>query len=192
MASDITIINGALRKIGVHRIDSRNEASEPARVANDTYDELRDAVLTDAPWDFATKRQELSANATAPLFGFDNAFDLPTSPFYCLYPREIVNLNDYQWRVEGRQIITSHEAPLQLIYTARITTPGDYSPQFVEAFMARLAAEWAEPLVKSSSLQQTMFAAYDAKIPSAKSIEAGQTGLHEDTTYGSWVDSRSG
>jgi hypothetical protein len=191
MASDITIINGALRKLGVPRIGTRNEETEPARVANDTYDALRDAVLTDAPWDFATKRQELSANATAPLFGFDNAFDLPSDP-YCLKPLEIVNLNEYQWSVEGRQIITSHDAPLQLIYIARITDVGSYSPQFVEALQSRLAAEWAEPLIKQSSVQQVMINAYDAKVRAAKTIEAGQTGLHEDTTDGSWVDSRLG
>lgn len=191
MASDITIINGALRKLGVARIGARNEETEQARVANDTYDTLLDAVLTDAPWDFATKRQELSANATAPVFGFDNAFDLPSDP-YCLKPLEIVNLSEYQWSVEGRQIVTSHSAPLQLVYIARITDADSYSPQFVEAFQARLAAEWAEPLVKQSSVQRLMVEVYDRKIRAAKTIEAGQTGLHEDTTNGSWVDSRLG
>jgi hypothetical protein len=190
-ASDVQIINGALRKLGVPRIGVRNEESEAARVANDTYDVLLDAVLTDAPWDFAVRRQELSANATDPTFGFDNAFDLPSAP-YCLKPLEIVNLTEYQWRVENRQILTSHEAPLQLVYIARITTVGSYSPQFVEAFQARLAAEWAEPLIKQSSVQENMLKFYLDKIAAAKTIEAGQTGLHEDTTNGSWVDSRIG
>jgi hypothetical protein len=188
-ASDVQIINGALRKLGVPRIGARNEESEPARVANDTYDVLLDAVLTDAPWDFAVRRSELSANATSPDFGFDNAFDLPVE---CLKPLEIVNLTEYQWRVENRQILTSHEAPLQLIYIARVTTVGSYSPQFVEAFQARLAAEWAEPLIKQSSVQDMMLKFYNSKIAAAKTIEAGQTGLHEDTTNGSWVDSRIG
>ncbi len=189
MASAITVINGALRKLGVSRIDSLSDSNEAARVANDTYASLRDAVLTDAPWDFATTRQELSANATAPIFGFDNAFDLPSAPF-CLLPREIVNLISYQWRVEGRQIITSHEAPLQLIYTARITNADEFSPQFVEALSARLAAEWAEPLIKSAPVAETLIKFYNLKISAAKAIEAGQTGLHEDTTWGSWVDVR--
>ena len=187
MASDITIINGALRKLGVTRILDRNESTEPARIANDTYDTLLDAVLTD----FATVRQELSAVSPSPIFGLDNAFNLPGDPF-CLKPREIVNLEEFPWVVEGRQIITSHDAPLQLIYTARVTDTSLYSSQFIEAFESRLAAEWAEPLIKQSSVQELMWRAYNAKISAAKAIEAGQTGLHEDTTQGSWVDSRSG
>jgi hypothetical protein len=189
MASDLTIINGALRKLGVPRIGARDEESEPARVANDTYDTLLDAVLTDAPWDFAVRRVSLSANATSPDFQFDNAFDLPVE---CLKVIEIINLNEYEWRVENRQIVTDHEAPIQLIYIHRVTTVGSYSPQFVEAFQARLAAEWAEPLIKQSSVQEMMLKFYSNKIAIAKTIEAGQTGLHEDTTDGSWVDSRCG
>lgn len=189
MASQVQICNGALRKLGVSRIGSLIEQSEAARVASDTYDILLDEVLADAPWDFAKKRQELSANATAPLFGFDNAFDLPSDP-YCLRPLEIENLTEYQWVVEGRQILTSHEAPLQLTYIARITDTSQYTPKFIEAFTARLAAEWAEPLVKQSSVQDAMFSLYSAKISAARGVEAGQTGLHEDTTDGTWVTSR--
>jgi hypothetical protein len=191
MASKIQIINGALRKLGVSRIGSLTEESEAARIAADTYDIMLDEVLADAPWDFAKRRQELSANATSPLFGFDNAFDLPSDP-YCLRPLEIENLTEYLWTVEGRQIITSHEAPLQLIYIARITDSEQYSPKFIEAFQARLAAEWAEPLIRQTGVQENMLQFYASKIAGAKAVEAGQTGLHEDTTMGSWVDSRNG
>lgn len=198
MASQIQIINGALRKLGAGRIAALTDENEMARIASDSYDVLLDAVLTDAPWDFATRRAELSANATAPLFTYDNAFDLPSgteaaTPEYCLKPLEIVNLSEYQWRVEGRQIITSHDAPLQLIYVARITVnTGSYSPLFVEALQARLAMEWAEHLVKQSSVQQVMAKLYDEKIGLARSAEAGQTGLHEDTQDGTWVTERTG
>ncbi len=187
--SDITIINGALRKLGVQRIDSRDDDSEQGRVSKDTYDALRDAVLTDAPWDFATERQELSASDTAPLFGFAFSYPLPESP-KCLKPREIVNLNRRMWRVEGRAILTDHEAPVQLIFTALITEEGKFTSQFVEAFQARLAMEWAEALTKQNTVVQNMAALYKGKIEAARTIEAGQTGLHEDTDQGTWVTSR--
>jgi hypothetical protein len=186
--TDIDVINGALRKLGVDAITTLADSVEAARVASDTYSMLLDAVLADAPWDFATKRAELTVHVTAPAFGFDNAFDLPAD---CINVREIVNLNSYQWVVEDGQILTSHESPIQLVYTYQALVEDDYTPQFIEALQARLAAEWAEPLIKSTSVQKTMFALYEAKISPAKTIEAGQTGLHEDTTLGSWVDSRS-
>ena len=186
--TDIDVINGALRKLGVDSITALADSVAAARVATDTYSMLLDAVLVDAPWDFATKRAELTAHATSPTFGFDNAFDLPAD---CLNVREIVNLNSYQWVVEAGQILTSHESPIQVVYTYQVLDEDEYTPQFIEALQARLAAEWAEPLLKSSSVQKVMFAAYEAKISPAKTIEAGQTGLHEDTTWGSWVDSRT-
>jgi hypothetical protein len=187
--TDIDVINGALRKLGVDSITALSDTVEAARVASDTYPMLLDAVLSDAPWDFATTRAELTAHATSPDFGFDNAFDLPAG---CLRVREIVNVNEYQWVVEQNQILTSHESPIQIIYTAQIIDESLYTPQFIEALQARLAAEWAEPLTASSSVQEVMIKAYNSKISAARTIEAGQTGLHADTTNGSWVDSRVG
>jgi hypothetical protein len=192
--TDIDVINGALRKLGVDAIATLADDVNAARVATDTYSMLLDAVLTDAPWDFATTRAELTAHETSPDFGFDNAFDLPDGDpdAFCLRVREIVNVNEYQWVVEQAQILTSHESPIQVIYTARVVDEALYTPQFIEALQSRLAAEWAEPLIASSSVQEVMMRAYNAKISAAKTIEAGQTGLHADTTNGSWVDSRVG
>ena len=190
--TDVTIINGALRKIGVQPIDDRDDVSEQGRLADETYDILLDAVLVDAPWDFAITRAEITAHATAPEFEYDNAFDLPDGDpdALCLRPLEIINLTQYQWKVEGSQIITSHDSPLQLIYVAQITDEALYPPMFIEALQARLAMEWAEPLMRQSIVQQTMAALYERKISDAKAVEAGQTGLHEDTDEGSWVTSR--
>ncbi len=187
--TDIDVINGALHKLGVGSIEALGDDANAARVATDTYSMLLDAVLSDAPWDFATTRVELTAHATSPDFGFDNAFDLPA---LCLRVREMVNERSYPWVVEQAQILTSHESPIQITYTALVVDEALYTPQFIEAFQARLAAEWAEPLIASSSVQDLMMKAYDSKISAAKTIEAGQTGLHADTTDGSWVDSRVG
>jgi hypothetical protein len=187
--TDIDVINGALMKLGVDAITALADNVNAARIATDTYSMLLDAVLSDAPWDFATTRAELDAHETSPDFGFDNAFDLPSD---CLRVREIVNVNEYQWVVEQAQILTSHESPIQIIYTAQIVDEDLYTPQFIEAFQSRLAAEWAEPLIASSSVQEVMIKVYNSKIAAARTIEAGQTGLHADTTNGSWVDSRVG
>lgn len=192
--TDVTIINGALRKIGVQEIVLRTDETEQGRVSNSTYDLLLDAVLVDAPWDFAITRAEITAEDTGPDFEYDNYFELPDGDpdLYCLRPLEIINLTQYQWKVEGRNIATSHESPLQLIYVARIVDEEVYTPQFIEALQARLALEWAEPLTRQSSIQQVMAALYERKITDAKAVEAGQTGLHEDTDEGTWVTSRFG
>ncbi len=187
--SDVTIINGALSKIGIGRLLTRGEDSVQSILADDTYDHLLDTVLSDAEWDFAIKRQELSANTTSPVYEHDNAFDLPGDP-YCLRALEIINLEDSLWRVEGRQIVTSLGAPLLLKCLARITTEADYSPQFVEAFQARLAMEWAEPLQRNTTVTELMSKLYASKIIAARSIEAGSSGLHEALHDGTWVTGR--
>jgi len=48
-----------------------------ARVANRWYDDVRQKALEGFPWNFASKRDSIPLNATAPDFGFDDAYVLP-------------------------------------------------------------------------------------------------------------------
>ena len=78
MASDVGIANAALRKLGQSPITSFSEANKAGRIANERFAESRDALLAEHPWNFALKRVSLAASATAPEWGYNNAFPLPT------------------------------------------------------------------------------------------------------------------
>lgn len=166
-ASDITVINTALRKLGEQPLTARTDPSPPGRIANATYDEIRDSLLREAAWNFATKRTRLAADATAPDWGYDNQYTLP-SDFLRLM--EIYNTSDIEWRLEGNKILTNLDAPLKIIYIASVAE-NEMDVAFREALSARCAMEWAEALSQTSTVGDQMAAIYRNKLQIAKTAD---------------------
>ena len=102
MASEVDIINSALNMVGATNIIARAEDSKSARITNQRYDYIRDAVLRAHPWNCAISRATIAPDADSPDFGFTNQFTLPTDP-YCLRVLRLEYL-DVDFRVEGRKI----------------------------------------------------------------------------------------
>ena len=153
MASDVDIINAGLRKLGEQPITSRTDQSPQARIANATYEAIRDAMLRGTPWNFAMKRTSLAADAATPEWGFARQFTLPSD---LLRLHVINNARDNEWRKEGNTIATSLDAPLQILYVARVSE-NDMDVSFREALAAKCAFEWAESLSQTSSVVQQMY-----------------------------------
>jgi hypothetical protein len=169
MASDVDIINSALNMIGATNITSRTEDSKAARVTNQRYDFVRDAVFRAHPWHCLVKRQELAADTTDPIMEFDNAYQLPADCLRVLRDQ----YHDTVFRVEGRRIVTD-ESSIKIIYIARITDPNEYDALLMECISARLAADCAFALTASRTLAADMFALYEAKLSEARFINAGE------------------
>ena len=171
MASDIQIVNNALDKLGEQPIGSFADQSVPARLANRSYVDLRDALLREFPWNFAIKRVALAADVTAPTWGFARAFTLPSDNLRLI---ELDNEDDYDWRNEDGKILTDHSAPLNIRYVASVTE-GKMDATFRECLSARLAMEWAEPLSQTTSKGEQMAARCKNKLQVARTAD-GQTG----------------
>ena len=188
MASTVGIVNAALIKLGEATITSLSEGAKPARLAHAVYDELRDSVIQAHPWNFALARAELAADAAAPVWGYANAYPLPTAPDYCL---RVLRLEDTEteWKVEGRRILTDAGAPLRVLYLRRVTDPNEFSALFREALAARLAAELAEPLKQSSSMAEAMRALYERKLAEARTADA-QEGTPDAIEAEEWLLAR--
>lgn len=169
MASEVDIINSALNMVGASNIISRSEDSKSARITNQRYDYVRDAVLRAHPWNCAISRATIAADSDSPTFGFTNQFTLPTDP-YCLRVLRLEYL-DVDFRVEGRKIHCDEDT-VSVIYIARVTDPNEYDQLLIEALAARLAADTSYALVQSSSLTSTMFQLYEAKLSEARFIDA--------------------
>jgi hypothetical protein len=109
MASEVTIANAALRRLGSLTITSFTEQSVPARIAKDTYADLRDSLLRMHPWKFAMKRASIPALAAAPDWGWAREFPFPASPDYCLRVWWVQNqsIETGNWTVEGRSVLTN-------------------------------------------------------------------------------------
>jgi hypothetical protein len=169
MASDVDICNSALNMIGASNIISLTEDSRAARVCNQRYAFVRDAVMRAHPWNCLVTRTSLAADSDTPAFEFDYQHTLPTDP-YCLRvlrPQD----PDTVFRVEGRKIISS-TTPFKMIYVARITDPNEYDQLLIESIAARLAADVSYALVNSASLSQMLMATYDSKLSEARFVDA--------------------
>ena len=185
MAADIDIINAALSKLGEQAILAVTDASAPGRLANRTYADIRDALLREFPWNFATKRASLAADPVAPTWGFARKFNLPSD---CLRVVELNNDADEDWRNEGRTIVTDITAPLQIIYIGSAQVDAMDST-FREALAARLAMEWAEPLSQTSSVVSAMSALYKNKLRVAR-VADGQEDSTREVTAPSFINAR--
>jgi hypothetical protein len=169
MTSEVDIINSAMNMIGASNIISRGEDSKAARVSNQRYDSIRDAVLRSHSWNCAVTRVSLAADSDTPAFDWAYQFTLPTDPF-CLRVLRLDHL-DIDHRVEGRKIVTD-ESTINLVYIARITDPNVFDTLLVEAISARLAADVSFTLSQSTSLTQSMYALYDTKLKEARFVDA--------------------
>ena len=192
MSSEITICNLALSHIRGGSINALTEASIQAQQCKLLYPILRDSVLENAPWQFATRIVSLAELTDAEVFNFAYAYQYPSD---CLKVKrlilnwETVNRTDSQFygnnlpiintqapvpyqvfNDDGNRVIGANYAELRAEYTVQVTDTNLFSTQFILALSHLLAAELAIPVVgvnegrklKSDSMQQ-----YNAHIRAA-------------------------
>lgn len=169
MTSNVDICNSALNMIGASNIISLTEDSKAARVCNQRYEFVRDAVFRAHPWNSLVRRIELAADEETPAFEFEKFHTLPSDP-YCLRVLRPED-PDTVFRVEGRKIASS-TSPFKMIYVARITDPNEYDMLLIESIAARLAADISYALVNSATLSQTMLGVYETKLSEARFVDA--------------------
>ena len=169
MASDVDICNSALNMIGASNIVSLTEDSRAARVLNQRYEFVRDAVFRSHPWNCLIRRTSLAADSDTPEFEYDHQHSLPTHPF-CL---RVLRSDDPDtvFRVEGRKVVSS-TTPFKMIFIARVTDPNEYDQLLIEALSARLASDISYALVNSAVLSQNLFSLYQGKLSEARFVDA--------------------
>lgn len=165
MASEVSIANRALQKLGARRITSFTDDTKEARAVNTCYTELRDAELRAHPWCFATKRVILAPLSTAPAFDYGYAFQLPADCVRVLKP----NRTYLDWKLEnGVNILTNDGDTLELVYTSRVEDPNMMDPLFREALAARIAMELCEELTQSNQKFQILESMYTQAMRTAR------------------------
>jgi len=169
MASEVDIANSALNMIGASNITSLTEDSVAARIMNQRYEFVRDAVFRSHPWNCLVRRASLAQNSTAPTWGYTYAYNLPTDPF-CLRVLRLEKL-DLDYKVEGRTIV-SNEQTMKIKYVARVTDPNEYDTLLSETISARLAADTCYSITNSNSLVASMYSLYEAKLKEARFVDS--------------------
>lgn len=181
------ICNLALGRLGAGRIMALSEESQAARNCALFYEQTRDEVLRDHPWNFAAARETLVALVDSPIFGWEYAYQLPTDFIRLLF------LNEYEaesiktkWAIEGRRLLTD-ETEAQIRYTRKVTNASDFDALFIETLSLKLAAKLAMPLTKSIGLMETLLAEYEKfSLPRAKAADSSE---RNDETVLPWVNS---
>ena len=169
MTSAVDIANSALNNIGASTINSLTEDSVAARIVNQRYVFVRDAVFRSHSWNCLIRRASLAQNATAPTWGYTYAYNLPTDP-YCLRVLRLEKL-DLDYKVEGRTIV-SDEQTMKIKFIARVTDPNEYDTLLVESIAARLAADICYGITNSNALVANMVALYESKLKEARFVDA--------------------
>jgi hypothetical protein len=189
MASEVSICNRALRVLGVAPIAALGEDSKAGSWAAETYADARDALLAEYPWNFAIKRAALAATVDEPTWGPAHLYPLPADCLRVLAlegePEQAVD----PWHVEERSIATDAAAPLNIRYIAKVTDPAQFTPLFVEALAARLAAEGAFHFTGSTSREAQLAERYRELVANARRYDA-QEGTAEGLVANDWLESR--
>lgn len=200
MPSTVDIANYALNNLGASNISSLDENSKAARIVNQRYDAVRDAVFRAHPWNCLIQRAQLAQETDAPAFGYTYQYALPTNP-YCLrvlefsngtlsYPQDNITNNSGGpvFVIEGRKLLTD-EAVARIKYIGRITDPQQYDASLVEALAARLAAEVCYAITGSTSMVQIQTSLYEAKINEARFNDATE-GATQRLEASDFIESR--
>lgn len=193
MASDVSIVNRALTKLGADRILLLTDPTQQARVMNAMYADVRDAELARHHWKFAIKRAQLVALVDAPNWGYQYQYPLPADYLGLVQVGDIyvrcVRRGTAPWSIEGQNLLTDQLAPLKFRYLSRVENPGFYHPLFVEALACKLAMEGCEALTQSNTKKQSAMEEYKFALSEATRMDAIENppDMYPD---GSWLDSR--
>jgi hypothetical protein len=139
-SSQLQVCNLALGRLGASAILDINAAQKEAQACKLFYQTALDEVLRTHPWNFAVRRQTLTAESEDPSFGWTNAYVLPSD---CL---RVLDLNDLHesadpphWQIEGRSLLCDQDEA-HIRYITRDADPTHYDALFVAAFAAKLSA----------------------------------------------------
>ena len=185
-SSAVAIANIALSLLGQQPILSFTDDSNRARMVNLRYEDIRDAVLRSHLWNSAMKRVSLSKNATDPVWGYDNAYDLPADFIRLASMHEL----GIDYRIEGRQLVTENSSA-KILYVARITDVNTMDELLKQAIAARLAAELSLPLTGSESHARMMWRLWQDKLDEARYVDAIEGPTDLDIRPSVWLEQRA-
>jgi hypothetical protein len=186
--TEVSICNSALIKLGQKvLIGSLDEDTVPARLCNARFSYLRNKVLEDHNWGFATKMVELASvdAGSTELDGWGYAYEKPADFLRMQrgedWDEEFDTVNEY---------LLADVEPFKIKYTAKITDTGRYTYAFAEVLAWRIAAELAYALVNSKEVAALMMQGYEMDLKAARYNDSHKKSP-EGPFANTWVDARN-
>ncbi len=185
MASEVEICNLALQKVGASRISSLTENSKEAKECNFAYALVRDREIRKYKWNFAKARTLLAPDTTTPIFGQDYQFSLPSD---CIRP--LPTNQDTDWEIEGRKLLSSSAAIIELKYIKQVIDPNLFDDAFIDVLAIALALQINERLTQSNTKKQITKDDYREAIAMARKVNAFSN-IAESPPDDSWITARN-
>lgn len=164
----------ALSHVGVRKkIDDIDEASNEAEECKLWYDQVRDSLLREAPWGFASKYQTLVEASETPAADWDYQYRLPSDFLRAIWLTDIERMDTtpIPYRIgaddAGGVILTNQQSPVILQYVATATDESKWPPDFVNAMAWALASAIATTLSDNPSWSDRAMRGYQMAMGKA-------------------------
>ena len=146
----VDICNIALvSHLGQDQIISLSDGTKAADLCSTMYPIVRDEMIRSHPWRRLKKRATLAADATAPVWGFNYRYAVPTDMLKLLDVWKDDVIYTDRWEMEGDYILMDDTGPIQIRYMKDSNDPDEWDSLMVQCFAARLGVALAEPLTQS-------------------------------------------
>lgn len=195
MANKIEIINKALRLLKQERINSLDDNTEAAAIANDLYEIARSTLSAMVDWHCLRHRAKLTKDNEPPSFGFEYSYTLPPDcervigvqykdqGFY-VTPEHAILPNEYNlgltYTIESNKLLTNEEE-VNLLYIYQEEDTSKYDALFVNTLSYLLAIEMGAALFAETTYSQILDSKYEYFLRMAKARNALNTSPPAET-----------
>jgi len=191
MVDKVEIWNRALDLLGERQtvLDPASTTGN-ANLCRRTYERVYRVIQRAYPWKCLMKKAALAADAEAPEFGPEFAYSFPPNfgRLLQVYEDEIT-VTLVPWKVIGRKIETSKEAPLRILYIQYSDNPGDWDELLQDAVTYRMAADMAESITQDPGKKSSNFALFSAVLDEAYSVDSFEQ-QPKNFNDGNWESAR--
>jgi hypothetical protein len=174
--SEVSICNQALSWLGADPITSLDDQSTRAELCKLNYPLLRDAVLEERMWTFATVR-DISEVQDKDAWGV--MYQHPTPKNWLSVFRVYRDVNQRQnttsegWRLEEGNIL-AQDSKIFLWGVQSVANTHLFTNMFVQCLAARIAADLCVPLTENIQQQEILWSLYGSKLREAASRDGTQ------------------
>lgn len=178
--SKTDICNQALARVGGKTImDIDDDEAKNARVCKNVFEAVVREVGRQADWNCLKARSELGQLSTAPAFGWDYQYQLPSDFLRLTHLNGIEYHGQVQdeYEIEGTVLLTDAEsAKVQYIKYSEDTPKWD--ALFTNAVVVLLASRIAVPLRQDENMAQALLTEYERiALPQARKTDANERKL---------------
>lgn len=184
--SKTQIANQALLACGQQRItDADTDTANRAQVFRDIYDHTKRELLERHRWNFATKQAQL-ALTTAPLFGWKNAFQLP-SDFIRLLGLE---RSDVKYDIQQDTLLTDEgDVKINYVFDA---SESDMTAMFQQVLSDTVAHRLAMALRADKELVRQRYQIAEESLKEARFQDSTQQSYLHNLQPSAFLDAKLG